>query len=178
MCMCTQYDSASCGHSWISMSHACGFLRDLLNCTNHQIYQTLVAPPFTCPQCNGGWGDGETIQMLPGPWGCNQMLRTQFGCRQIGQSQWHGGQMVPRTRWGNGAMVPEWGNSPLVSPLAGGNQMMIEGCQGGAMYDDCCDRDMGQPWYYGDSRRRNRKRDSQYFSYRRSTRPANNCIVM
>jgi hypothetical protein len=69
MCGCTLYDSPTCGHSWISMSQPCGFLSDLLNCPYRQTYQTLIAPPYSCPMCNGGFADRETIEMVQGPWG-------------------------------------------------------------------------------------------------------------
>lgn len=84
------YDSPTCGHSWISMSQPCGFLQDLLNCPVRQVYQTLIAPPYTCPTCNLGFADAETIQMIQGPWGCNQMIRNHIG----------GSHSIPGS-WGN-----------------------------------------------------------------------------
>jgi hypothetical protein len=82
------------------MSQPCGFLTDLLNCPTRQTYQTLIAPPHTCPICNGGFADRETIEMVQGPWGCNQMLRNHVG--------------------GNYAIPGQWGSAPFMSGGWGG----------------------------------------------------------
>jgi hypothetical protein len=94
MCGITMYDSPTCGHSWRSMSQPCGPLSDLLSCPRREIYQTLIAPPDSCPQCNLAFADCETIEMVQGPWGCNQMIRSQIG--------------------GNYAIPGSWGNAPLL----------------------------------------------------------------
>ena len=79
MCGITVYDSPTCGHSWRSMSHPCGPWTDLLSCPRRDIYQTLIAPPQSCPQCDNSFADCETIEMVQGPWGCNQMIRSHLG---------------------------------------------------------------------------------------------------
>jgi hypothetical protein len=107
MCGCTLYDSPTCGHSWISMSQPCGFLSDLLSCPYRQTYQTLIAPPYTCPTCHRGFADRETIEMVQGPWGCNQLIRSHVG--------------------GNYAIPGQWGNAPLISNGWGGNPNLTSG---------------------------------------------------
>ncbi|PSN62472.1 hypothetical protein BS50DRAFT_454946, partial [Corynespora cassiicola Philippines] len=105
MCWCTHYDSPTCGHSWISMTHACGFCRDFLNCLNHQIIQVLIAPAYVCPRCNCGFSDPETIKMIAGPWGCNQMIRGHWGGNQVIPGQWGNAQLHPNN-WGAQPMMP------------------------------------------------------------------------
>ncbi|KNG52685.1 60s ribosomal protein l29 [Stemphylium lycopersici] len=95
MCGCTLYDSPTCGHSWISMSQPCGFLSDLLSCPYRETYQTLIAPPHTCPVCNGGFADQETIEMVQGPWGCNQMIRNHVGGNYAVPGQWGNARLMP-----------------------------------------------------------------------------------
>ncbi|USP73389.1 uncharacterized protein yc1106_00663 [Curvularia clavata] len=99
MCGCTLYDSPTCGHSWISMSQPCGFLSDLLNCPYRQVYQTLIAPPYTCPMCNSAFADHETIEMVQGPWGCNQMIRNCVGGNFTIPGQWDNARQIPN-EWG------------------------------------------------------------------------------
>jgi hypothetical protein len=84
------------------MSQPCGFLSDLLNCPYRQTYQTLVAPPYTCPMCNGGFADRETIEMVQGPWGCNQLVRSHVG--------------------GNYAIPGQWGYAPTMTDDWGGRR--------------------------------------------------------
>lgn len=89
------------------MSQPCGFLADLLSCPNRQTYQTLVAPPYTCPVCNGGFADQETIEMVQGPWGCNQMLRNHVGSNYTIPGQ-----------WGNAPLMANGFASPVMAPGA------------------------------------------------------------
>jgi hypothetical protein len=119
MCTCTHYDG-QCGHTWISNSQPCGPLRDFLNCPNHQIAQYLIAPPGTCPACCGGFADPETIQMVQGPWGCNQMLRNQWGGDLAIPGAW-GNAPLLQQHWGGNQMIPgDWGvDHRLVGPMAG-----------------------------------------------------------
>ncbi|KAF2851107.1 hypothetical protein T440DRAFT_68507 [Plenodomus tracheiphilus IPT5] len=119
MCGCTLYDSPTCGHSWISMSQPCGFLADLLSCPNRQTYQTLIAPPYTCPTCNGGFADRETIEMVQGPWGCNQMLRNHVG----------GNYAVPG-QWGSAPFRANGFASPMMTP---GAMLPFNGRDGAAL---------------------------------------------
>jgi hypothetical protein len=116
MCGCTLYDSPTCGHSWISMSKPCSYLADLLSCPYRQTYQTLIAPPYTCPQCNGGFADAETIEMIQGPWGCNQMIRNYVG----------GNYAVPG-QWGNALLLRSsgWGGPAITSAAMSGTMMPI-----------------------------------------------------
>jgi hypothetical protein len=115
MCGCTLYDSPTCGHSWISMSQPCGYLSDLLSCPYRQTFQTLIAPPYTCPQCNGAFADPETIEMVQGPWGCNQMIRNHVGGNYAVPGQWGSASLIRGGGWGgpaitsaamSGAMIP------------------------------------------------------------------------
>lgn len=89
------------------MSQPCGFLADLLSCPNRQTYQTLVAPPYTCSTCDGGFADRETIEMVSGPWGCNQMLRAHVG----------GNYAIPG-QWGNAPFLANGVTSPAMTPGA------------------------------------------------------------
>lgn len=135
MCGCTLYDSPTCGHSWLSMSQPCGFLSDLLSCPNRQTYQTLIAPPLACPRCNGGFADRETIEMVQGPWGCNQLIRSHLG----------GSHAIPGS-WGNISLgMNNWIGSPglgmgmnvgmnmVANPAVMSSQAMIP--MGGYGYD-------------------------------------------
>jgi hypothetical protein len=151
MCGCTLYDSPTCGHSWISMSQPCGFLSDLLSCPYRQTYQTLIAPPYSCPTCYAGFADRETIEMVQGPWGCNQMIRSYVG--------------------GSHAIPGQWGHAPIMSGGWGGPALTSGAMvpMNGFMLD--CD--------YDDRRRRRRKHNSsRYQEYRWSSKPATNCAVM
>jgi hypothetical protein len=179
MCGCTLYDSPTCGHSWISMSQPCGFLSDLLNCPNRHTYQTLIAPPYSCPTCHRGFADRETIEMLQGPWGCNQLIRSHVGGSYAIPGQWghapiaSGGWVGPALS--SGAMVPMngmrydhrlTGPYPPLPPMFHEN---INAFDDGFMHD--CDFD--------DRRRRRRKHNSsRYQEYRWSSKPATNCVVM
>lgn len=90
MCRCTLYDSPICSHSWISMSQPCSFLSDLLSCPYRQIYQTLIAPPSTCPTCNGGFADSETIEMIQEPLVFNPMIWGLFRRNRAIPEEWTG----------------------------------------------------------------------------------------
>ncbi|KAF2641467.1 hypothetical protein P280DRAFT_313979 [Massarina eburnea CBS 473.64] len=117
MCFCTQYDS-HCGHSWVSLSEPCGFLQDFLNCPHRNIIRMCIAPSGVCPQCFGGPADSETIEMIQGPWGCNQMIRSQIGGPQVIPGNWGRAQLHPQ-HWGNQPMLPGFGvDHRLLGPLA------------------------------------------------------------
>lgn len=196
MCGCTLYDSPTCGHSWISMSQPCGFLSDLLSCPNRQTYQTLIAPPYTCPQCNGGFADRETIEMVQGPWGCNQMIRSHVGGSHAIPGSWGNAPFVS-TSWGAGLGMGMAMNSnmPLVPsrgmvPVNGyGYDQRLGGpygsrpaiCSGygsfdrGMMVDDGF---MDDYRYRYDGRHRRRHESSSRYKYHHSSKPATNCTVM
>lgn len=201
MCGCTLYDSPTCGHSWVSMSQPCGFLSDLLNCPNRQTYQTLIAPPYTCPQCNGGFADRETIEMVQGPWGCNQLIRSHVGGSHAIPGSWGNATLAPIS-WGGGvgmgmgmaanmpysssrAMVPVNGfgyDHRLTGPY--GSRPYGSGpaiCSGYGSFDNgmIVEEDFGDGYgyAYGRSRRGSHKSSSKY-KYYHSSKPATNCTVM
>ncbi|KAH7085417.1 hypothetical protein BKA63DRAFT_400764 [Paraphoma chrysanthemicola] len=187
MCGCTLYDSPTCGHSWLSMSQPCGFLSDLLSCPNRQTYQTLVAPAYSCPMCNGGFADRETIEMVQGPWGCNQMIRSHVGGSFAIPGQWGNvpTRMMPGG-WGgpaltSGAMVPMNGaryDHRLTGPYFPLPPML---CDSPMVYDDYDSFDDGFLYDldFTDRRRSRRQRkSSHYHKYRYSSKPATNCVVM
>lgn len=183
MCGCTLYDSPTCGHSWISMSQPCGFLSDLLNCPYRQTYQTLIAPPYTCPMCNGGFADRETIEMVQGPWGCNQMIRGHVGGSHAIPGTW--GQMP--MNWGvpNGHALTSGPIVPVNSvhhdhrltgpytphPMVHDQPFMHD------MYDGLDDGFMDDFDFDGRRRRKNHRR-SRYYKHEWSSKPATNCAVM
>ncbi|KAF2129854.1 hypothetical protein P153DRAFT_430952 [Dothidotthia symphoricarpi CBS 119687] len=203
MCGCTLYDSPTCGHSWLSMSQPCGFLSDLLNCPYRQTYQTLVAPAMTCPMCNGGFADRETMEMVQGPWGCNQMIRNavggsyavpgQWGNAPLGTSNW-GNQnstaLVQNSRgnqnntalvqngWGSQAMVPGNGSRHDHRPTGpyGAAPMVCDGYNGNFVGNDGFGG--GGEWEYGGRERRRKHKSSHYREYYRSSKPATNCGVI
>jgi hypothetical protein len=194
MCGCTLYDSPTCGHSWISMSQPCGFLSDLLNCPYRQTYQTLIAPPYTCPTCHRGFADRETIEMVQGPWGCNQLIRSHVGGNYAIPGQWGNAPLISNGWGGNskstaGAMVSINGMVPMNGyrydhrltgqypppPPIMYNQSMI--CEPGYnIYDNFDDRFMYDMDF--DDRRRRKHKSSRYHQYRWSSKPATNCNVM
>ncbi|KAF1977207.1 hypothetical protein BU23DRAFT_323025 [Bimuria novae-zelandiae CBS 107.79] len=196
MCLCTQYDSPTCGHSWHSMTESCGYRRDLLNCPYRQTVNYLVAPAYSCPTCNGGFADGETLQMIQGPWGCNQLIRNHYGGDFAVGNTWAGSMHVPHlcgsmrgggyyggdTRatgpYGAGGPAVSYG-SPAISygsavPVSNQRLICNEPC-----VDTCCDDycydgyDSGRRRRYYDDYgykggKRYRKHDYKY-KYRRST---------
>ncbi|EAT80355.1 hypothetical protein SNOG_11943 [Parastagonospora nodorum SN15] len=199
MCGCTLYDSPTCGHSWISMSQPCGFLSDLLNCPYRQTYQTLIAPPYSCPTCHRGFADRETIEMVQGPWGCNQLIRSHVGGNHAIPGQWghvpmmgggwggalamtpgmmepmNGGAMVPMH---GGAMIPMNGHRydhrltgpyPPLPPMMHDRPMI---CDGYDNFDDGFTYDMD----FGLGRRR--KHRSSKYEYRWSSKPDTSCSVI
>ncbi|CAO2656371.1 Nn.00g051740.m01.CDS01 [Neocucurbitaria sp. VM-36] len=177
------------------MSQPCGFLSDLLSCPYRQTYQTLVAPPYTCPMCNGGFSDRETMEMIQGPWGCNQMIRSHVG----------GSHAIPG-QWGNAPLITGSWNGPAITsgavgPMNGftydhrltgshGSRSMIATapmiangpvvCNGYGACDNGFIDDYG--WDFDDRRRRRRRRSSSrhksQYKYRYSSRPETNCTVM
>ncbi|UPX19455.1 uncharacterized protein EKO05_0009715 [Ascochyta rabiei] len=202
MCGCTLYDSPTCGHSWISMSQPCGFLSDLLSCPNRQTYQTLVAPPYTCPQCNSGFADHETIEMVQGPWGCNQLIRSHVGGSRAIPGSW-GNAPLATNHWGGtigmgmgmGMGTGMTANMPLASsramvPVNGyGHDHRLTGPYSSrpAIYNGHGSFDIGvvmddgaledYNYGYGDGRRRQHMSSSRY-KYYHSSKPATNCVVM
>jgi hypothetical protein len=172
------------------MSQPCGFLSDFLSCPYRQTYQTLIAPPYTCPVCNGGFADQETIEMIQGPWGCNQMLRNHFG-----------GKYAILDQWGNAQSTPnEWGGPAITSGATTGIAIPIRHVKQGFTYDyritepyrpTVCDpviiangpivhgRGFGSSnnRYHTNSRRQRDKHTSHY-KYKYTEKPATNCTVM
>ncbi len=200
MCGCTLYDSPTCGHSWLSMSQPCGFLSDLLSCPNRQTYQTLIAPAYTCPQCNGGFADRETIEMVQGPWGCNQLIRSRVGGSHTIPGSW-GNVPLATNNWGGGmgmgmgmsmgmassvplisssrAMVPvnNYGYDHRLTGPYGASSAMFgrhSSFDNGIMMDDGCFDDYG--YGYGGSRRKHKS--SSRYVYRHTSKPATNCVLM
>ncbi|KAL5408642.1 hypothetical protein PMIN06_000396 [Paraphaeosphaeria minitans] len=197
MCLCTQYDSSTCGHSWTSMTESCGYGQDLLNCPYRQTVNYLVAPPYTCPTCDSGFADGETLQMIQGPWGCNQLVRNHYGGDFAVGNTWAGSPQVPQlwssplrgggfyggdTRltgpYSSGALTYGPAITSCTSPGMMTNQRMI--CNepyAGACYDDGCYGGYdGRRGRYGDGKRQ-RRFDYQY-EYRKSSRDGQGCSVM
>ena len=195
MCGCTLYDSPTCGHSWVSMSQPCGFLSDLLNCPYRQTYQTLIAPPYTCPICNGGFADAETIEMVQGPWGCNQMLPGQVGGSYAIPGQW-GHAPLTSSGWGgpaitSAAMQPMSGysydhrltgpygsrsmlaNTPMITngPVISNAPMV---CDSYGAFDDGYISDYDHWRGYGRGRRRHKTKHK----YKYTSEPVTNCTVM
>jgi hypothetical protein len=184
MCGCTLYDSPTCGHSWISMSQPCGFLSDFLNCPYRQTYQTLIAPPYSCPTCHGGFADRETIEMVQGPWGCNQLIRSHAGGAHAIPGQWGHAPMLGGGGWSAppvtaGAMIPMKGfayDHRLTGPYSLPRPTMLDRpttCDG-YNFDDAIMYDFDQD----DRRRRRRRKSTRYHEYKYSTKPATNCTVM
>ncbi|KAH8727176.1 hypothetical protein GQ44DRAFT_704632 [Phaeosphaeriaceae sp. PMI808] len=184
MCGCTLYDSPTCGHSWISMSQPCGYLSDLLSCPYRQTYQTLIAPPYTCPTCHGGFADRETIEMVQGPWGCNQMIRSHVGGSHKIPGQWGHAPIRPGGWTGSaqtsGALLPvnSYGYDHRLSgpyaaphPMTGGPAMV---CGGFGDMDDGYLYDLD----FDDRRRRRKHRSSHYREYHYSSKPETACMVM
>jgi hypothetical protein len=179
MCGCTLYDSPTCGHSWISMSQPCGYLQDLLNCPYRQTYQTLIAPPYACPTCHGGFADRETIEMVQGPWGCNQLIRSHAGGNYAIPGQW-GHAPIMRGGWRgpaltSGAMVPmhNYGYDHRIGgPYSPRSHMIDDGHS--SLFDDgfVCDG------CFDNRRQRRKHKSSRYHEYRYSSKPATNCSVM
>jgi hypothetical protein len=184
MCGCTLYDSPTCGHSWISMSQPCGYLQDLLNCPYRQTYQTLIAPPYSCPTCHCGFADRETIEMVQGPWGCNQLIRSHAGGNYAIPGQW-GHAPIMSGGWGGPALT----SNTMVPMRSHGYDHRISGpypprslmMQDRYMIDDGHDSSDDGFMYdvdFGDRRRRRRHKSSQYHKYCYSSKPATNCTVM
>jgi hypothetical protein len=197
MCLCTQYDSPTCGHSWTSMTESCGYGQDLLNCPYRQPVNYLVAPPYTCPSCNGGFVDGETLQMVQGPWGCNQLVRNHYGGDFAVGNAWAGSLQAPQL-WSGASMRggggyggdimfagPYSGAALTHGPSVISNQRMIcnEPCVG-ACYNGCgygCMEDGGRSQRYSRYGYRDRKSQRRYdyqYKYRRSSRDGQGCTVM
>lgn len=66
MCLCTEYDSPSCGHSWISLTEPCSIGANLLTCQLPEPIQSCVAPPYCCPICDGSHDDPAVCQIITG----------------------------------------------------------------------------------------------------------------
>lgn len=186
------------------MTESCGYGQDLLNCPYRQNVNYLVAPPHTCPTCNGGFADGETLQMIQGPWGCNQLIRNQYGGDLAVGNAWAGSFQVPQlwsssmrggglyggdTRFGGpysgGALTYGPSITARTSPAMLPNQRMLcNDAYAGACYDDCCYGgydDGRRSRHYGDYGYGDRKRQGRYdyqYKYRRSSRDWQGCSVM
>ena len=190
------------------MTESCGYGQDLLNCPYRQTVNYLVAPPYTCPTCNGGFADGETLQMIQGPWGCNQLVRNHYGGDLAVGHSWAGSLQIPQLwpgsmRGGGFAGV----DTRFAGPYNGGaltygpaitscappgimtNQRMIcnepyaGGSYVGAPYDDCCYGDYNgrrSRYYdgYGYGDRKRQRRYDYQYKYRRSDRDGQGCSVM
>ncbi|KAJ5031235.1 60s ribosomal protein l29 [Bipolaris maydis] len=178
MCGCTLYDSPTCGHSWLSMSQPCGFLSDFLNCPYRQTYQTLIAPPYTCPTCNGGFADQETIEMVQGPWGCNQLLRNHVG----------GNHAIPG-QWGNVQLALSGPRSAAISCVAtAGSATHLDNMTQNFTHDHRFTGPDGpaiipnKPRYYDNgyyvNGRRKRSRHKSHYKYKYTDKPATNCAVI
>ncbi|KAF9701278.1 hypothetical protein EKO04_000592 [Ascochyta lentis] len=182
------------------MSQPCGFLSDLLSCPDRQTYQTLVAPPYTCPQCNGGFADRETIEMVQGPWGCNQLIRSHVGGSHAIPGSWGNAPLVMNSGGGgrglgmgmsmgiaantpsmsSRAMVPVngYGHDHRLAGLYGSRPAVCSGYgsfDNGMIMDDGFSDDHG---YGYDDRRRRRHKSSSRYKYYHSSKPATNCTVM
>ncbi len=178
------------------MSQPCGFLADMLSCSNRHTYQTLIAPPYTCPICNGGFADRETIEMVQGPWGCNQMLRNHVGGSYAVPGQWGNALPMSNIRGAIGPAItpgalvhaaapPMYGfqsDHRLTGPYGGVGvgpgahivnhpQMMCNDI--GAFGHDCFDE---RGWSYEHSGGKNRHKSK--YKYRYSDKAGTNCVVM
>lgn len=180
------------------MSQPCGFLSDLLSCPNRQTYQTLIAPPYACPRCNGGFADRETIEMVQGPWGCNQLIRSHlggsyaipgsWGSIPLGMNNCIGGPGLGMNMVSSQAMIPVGGHGydhRLTGPYGSrpalcsgydtfGGGMIMDG--GYLDYDD--GYGYGYGYGYGGCRQRRRHKSSSKYVYRHSSKPATNCTMM
>lgn len=64
MCMCTQYQSPTCNHQWLSLAEPCGYGMNLMSCSNRNTYREIYAPGMCCPLCNGSLLDPYATQMI------------------------------------------------------------------------------------------------------------------
>jgi hypothetical protein len=64
MCMCTQYQSPTCSHQWLSLSEPCGVGMNLMTCSYRNTLQGRWAPGMCCPYCNGAAQDPFVNQMM------------------------------------------------------------------------------------------------------------------
>lgn len=181
------------------MTQPCGYGQDLLNCPIRETGRCLVARPGACPTCNGAFADGETLQMIQGPWGCEQLVR-----------KYRGGDFAIGNSWAGSLQVPQfWYSSIRGGGFAGGDTRFAGPYSGGALaygpaltsctssgsmtnprmisnapyIDDCCYGDCtGRQSCYHDGYRygdRNRQRRYHYqYKYRRSSRDGQGCFVM
>jgi hypothetical protein len=165
------------------MSQPCGFFSDLLNCPYRHTYQTLIAPPYTCPTCNTGFADRETIEMVHGPWGCNQLIRNNFGGSSAISGQW-GHMPAMSGGWGgpaltSGPLVPMNGYSHdhrLTGPYPPPPPMMYDGPIMGGL--DNFDDGFMYGLEFDDKSGRRRHKSSRYHEHHWSSKPATNCTVM
>jgi hypothetical protein len=196
MCLTTLYDSPTCGHTWTSLTTPCTPYSDLLSCASRSPARYLIAPPHTCPTCNGGFADGETLQMVQGPWGCNQVVRNYYGGEWAVGGGWMGDARVSGPYaggygggYGYGGSGITYGGpaitygSPDITcggPAVGMNRLTYgDGYVNGV--DECCSEccDAGSGFYadyaYGGGKRY-RKQDYRY-RYRRETRDGACCVM-
>ncbi|KAF2799497.1 hypothetical protein K505DRAFT_60544 [Melanomma pulvis-pyrius CBS 109.77] len=198
MCMCTQYAASTCGHSWISLTHQCGPFRNLLTCPCLETFQTLAAPPFTCPQCHCGFQDEETLRMISNGWGGPTMIANGHGGHGfLGGWGGGGGGMFPGFGGGryNSAgpvvpVVPGGGYNgagsmvPMLSGRGCGGGELVPVVPGGAYGGDLVSMVPGGGYmgrrssgWFGSSGRNNRRYRHSSHSYSESA-PVNGCTVM
>jgi hypothetical protein len=84
MCMCTQYQSPTCSHQWLSLTESCGDGMNLISCSYRNTIQGLWAPGMCCPWCNGSAQDPFVNQMLPPLATCRPGLSCGIGPSQCG----------------------------------------------------------------------------------------------
>lgn len=182
------------------MSEACGLDRDLLSCPYRQTVNYLIAPPYTCPTCNGGFADGETLQMIQGPWGCNQLLRNHYGGDLSIGNTWAGSIPVPEFYTGSPICGGGFygGDTRVAGPYTGAalsyrrpvatlghfrdQGVICNEPNVGARYDDyyygCRDNSRGHYGGMGYGTRKGQRKHNYQYKYRRSTRDGQGCVVM
>lgn len=189
MCYCTQYDSPTCGHSWTSMSESCGYGADLLNCPSRQTMNYLIAPAYSCPQCNCSFADSETLEMIQGPWGCNQLVRNHYGGDFAVGNAWSGALPTPQL-W-NTSMVSHGYDTRVTGPYSGpalthgprppmammSQSIIPSGAYHSQLYNDCYVGGRSSYETRYQDRKHQRKYDYQY-KYRRSSSEGQGCSVM
>ncbi|KAF2011654.1 hypothetical protein BU24DRAFT_426736 [Aaosphaeria arxii CBS 175.79] len=64
MCLCTEYDSPTCIHSWVSLVQPCNLGANLITCPYPQPVSRSMAPLHCCPVCNGSPADPAATQII------------------------------------------------------------------------------------------------------------------
>lgn len=148
--------------------------------------------------CNGGFADAETIGMVQGPWGCNQMIRNHVGGNYAIPGHWGNapgpaitsGGLVPRYGlsydhrltgpYGHGPMIANQAmisKGPLIGngPIMGNMPLMHNGyneLDNGYLSDGYMD---DYDWDYG---RKHREKHKSKYKYRYTDEAGTNCVVM